>query len=89
MGLLEEIERALAERSLHPGDVELCATTLLQEIYPGLAPIAGGTDFGRDGDISRSKKGAPFRPRTRDRARRVLGDHQLLFAGGCSDLIPE
>lgn len=32
-------------------EFETCALALLGDIYPGLSPVEGGRDFGRDGDI--------------------------------------
>jgi hypothetical protein len=47
----DRIEHALAEKPLSHQLFERCAQDLLTEIYPGLTPISGGTDWGRDADI--------------------------------------
>jgi hypothetical protein len=49
--LLGRIDRALTSDPLDPGVFEECATDLLSEVYPGISPIPGGTDSGRDADI--------------------------------------
>jgi hypothetical protein len=49
--LLGRVERALADNRLDPDVFEQCATDLLSEVYPGMSPIPGGTDWGRDADI--------------------------------------
>ncbi len=48
---LDRIEQALATRRLDHNLFERCAQDLLIETYPGLTPIPGGTDWGRDADI--------------------------------------
>ncbi|MGW0056503.1 hypothetical protein [Nocardia nova] len=48
---LERIEHALATQDLDPTKFERCAQDLLSETYPGLSPIPGGTDWGRDADL--------------------------------------
>jgi hypothetical protein len=45
------LEHELATRNLDHREFERCAQDLLTEIYPGLVPIPGGTDWGRDADI--------------------------------------
>ena len=49
--LYHSIERGLDER-LDPDLFERCAVELLRDAYPGIAPISGGNDGGRDGSIS-------------------------------------
>ena len=56
--LYQSIEKRLGER-LDPGLFERCAVELLREVYPGLVPIGGGNDGGRDGAIS-SYAGEPL-----------------------------
>lgn len=58
---LERIEQALAEKHLDPAVFERCAQDLLIEIYPGLSPIPGGTDFGRDADAHGTEDVIPRR----------------------------
>ena len=48
---LERIEHALASDDLDPTLFERCAQDLLTEVFPGLSPVPGGTDFGRDADV--------------------------------------
>jgi hypothetical protein len=48
---LGRIEQALAKGRLDTAVFEECATDLLTPIYPGISPISGGTDWGRDADI--------------------------------------
>ncbi len=49
--LYRSIEEGLDER-LDPDLFERCAVELLRDAYPGIAPISGGNDGGRDGSIS-------------------------------------
>ena len=51
MHQLERIEDALADNDLDPVLFERCAQDLLIETYPGLSPVPGGTDWGRDADV--------------------------------------
>jgi hypothetical protein len=51
MNELDRIEHALAHNRLDASLFERCATDLLSEVYPGISPIPGGTDWGRDADI--------------------------------------
>ncbi len=37
---------------LDPDSFELCATALLKEVWPTIAPVPGGSDGGRDGVVS-------------------------------------
>jgi hypothetical protein len=53
MHLLDRIDHALRTRTVNADDFERYALDVLGPIFPGLAPIPGGTDWGRDGDISR------------------------------------
>jgi hypothetical protein len=48
---LDRIEQALDSKPLNHQLFERCAQDLLIEVYPGLSPIPGGTDWGRDADI--------------------------------------
>jgi hypothetical protein len=48
---LDRIEQALATKPINHQLFERCAQDLLIEVYPGLSPISGGTDWGRDADI--------------------------------------
>jgi hypothetical protein len=48
---LERIERALASNRLDAELVERLAQDQLSAVFPGLSPIPGGTDSGRDADI--------------------------------------
>jgi hypothetical protein len=57
---LDRIEQALASKPLNHNLFERCAQDLLIEVYPGLTPIPGGTDWGRDADVH-TGKGLPPR----------------------------
>ncbi len=50
-GFRGRIEEALTAARFSPSEFERCATDLLTSIYPGLSPVSGGTDFGRDADV--------------------------------------
>jgi hypothetical protein len=50
MNDLDRIEHLLATAALAPNIFERCAQDLLSPLLPGLSPIAGGTDHGRDAD---------------------------------------
>jgi hypothetical protein len=52
---LDRIEQALATQPIDHQLFERCAQDLLMEVYPGLSPISGGTDWGRDADIHRGE----------------------------------
>ena len=52
---LDRIEQALASKRLDHNLFERCAQDLLIEVYPGLSPIPGGTDWGSDADIHRGE----------------------------------
>ena len=56
--LYRSIEQRLGER-LDPELFERCAVELLREVYPGIVPVTGGDDGGRDGSIS-SNAGEPL-----------------------------
>lgn len=51
MDVWDRIQDALTTKALDPKEFETCALALLGDIYPGLSPVEGGHDFGRDGDI--------------------------------------
>ncbi|TQL69411.1 hypothetical protein FB381_3316 [Nocardioides albertanoniae] len=54
MNLLDQIDRRLGDPDFaFSRDLfERCATDLLTELYPNLVPITGGSDDGRDADIT-------------------------------------
>lgn len=58
---LERIEHALANHDLDPDLFERCAQDLLTETYPGLSPVPGGTDWGRDADAHDATAAPPPR----------------------------
>jgi hypothetical protein len=49
--LRTRISEALAAGRFDPDELERAVTDLLTRVYPGLSPVPGGTDFGRDADI--------------------------------------
>jgi hypothetical protein len=49
--LVSQVLRAIEDRPVNPSEFERCACALLRTRYPGLSPVEGGHDFGRDGDI--------------------------------------
>jgi hypothetical protein len=51
MDVWDRIQDVLQTKALDPKEFETCALALLGDIYPGLSPVEGGHDFGRDGDI--------------------------------------
>lgn len=55
--LLDRIDAKLKTKELDPRDFERCVIDLLSGRYPGITPITGGTDFGRDADIGELGKG--------------------------------
>ncbi|MDQ6944750.1 MAG: hypothetical protein M3256_00455 [Actinomycetota bacterium] len=61
MNDLDRIENALATAKLDASVFERCAQDLLSEQYPGLSPIPGGSDWGRDADISSAEDPTPAR----------------------------
>jgi len=58
---LERIEYTLANDDLDPAVFERCAQDLLTETYPGLSPVPGGTDWGRDADVHDGAESPPPR----------------------------
>lgn len=95
--LYRSIEKRLGER-LDPSLFERCAVELLREVYPGLVPIGGGNDGGRDGAIS-SYAGEP-RPRGEptplivttaknvlDNLTRNLGSYQRTGGSACQAVL--
>lgn len=61
MNDLERIEHALAEVALSHQIFERCAQDILVGIFPGLVPIPGGTDWGRDADVVGTDEAIPPR----------------------------
>lgn len=61
MHVLDRIEEALASKHLDAYLFERCAVDLLSEVYPGLPPIPGGTDWGRDADVPSNGSEPPVR----------------------------
>ena len=61
MLLLDRIEEALRTKRLSPQVFERCAQDLISTAYPGLSPIPGGTDWGRDADIHAADADPPLR----------------------------
>jgi hypothetical protein len=49
--LRDRIEAALKTKELDPRDFEQCAVQSLTSVYPGLSPVTGGADLGRDADL--------------------------------------
>src|SRR3954471_8378538 len=58
---LDRIENALQARALDAGVFERCAQDLLSTVYPGLSPISGGSDSGRDADVRVQDSDVPVR----------------------------
>lgn len=58
---LDRITHALATKRLDAHLFERCATDFLIEVYPGLSPIPGGTDWGRDADVHGTANPVPPR----------------------------
>lgn len=54
MHLLDRIDYALETKTLKAEEFERFAQDVLGAVYPGLVPIAGGTDWGRDADVPSS-----------------------------------
>lgn len=69
MLLVDRIDRELRQLALDPTVFEQFATTILMGFFPGLTPISGGTDFGRDADIPSARRDRDPAPGD-DRARR-------------------
>lgn len=59
-GLRDRIDSGLSARRYSPDEFEIVVNLLLEPIYPGLIPIPGGSDDGRDADIPRGAE-TPFR----------------------------
>jgi len=81
---LERIERALAEKDLDPDLFERCAQDLLTEKYPGLSPVPGGTDSGRDADLHSARIDTP--PRLMVTKSRDYGDIRANMLRGLDSL---
>ncbi len=81
---LERIEQALANNDLDPALFERCAQDLLSETYPGLSPIPGGTDWGRDADAHDGSGGPP--PRLMVTKSRDYSDIRANMVGGLESL---
>ncbi len=58
---LDRIEKLFSTIQLSAERFERCAQDLLTEIYPGLTPIVGGSDWGRDADINSADSATPAR----------------------------
>lgn len=80
---LERIEHALASNDLDPVLFERCAQDLLIETYPGLSPVPGGTDWGRDADVH---DGAATPPRLMVTKSRDYSDIRSNMVGGLESL---
>ena len=80
---LERIEDALADNDLDPVLFERCAQDLLTEAYPGLSPVPGGTDWGRDADVH---DGAGTPPRLMVTKSRDYSDIRSNMVGGLESL---
>ncbi|PXX07263.1 ATP-binding protein [Mycolicibacterium moriokaense] len=92
MNLIDRIAAALADSQLriNPTVFEDCTTDLLQNTYPNLVPIRGGSDSGRDADALEPPGTPPVRmaitsSRTYEGARKnlrasikSLKDHEIL-----------
>lgn len=63
MNVLERLGQALEEKRAQIAHqlFEKCVLDLLSEVWPGLTPIPGGTDMGRDGDTPDPQGGPPIR----------------------------
>jgi hypothetical protein len=58
---LDRVEHALATKRLSAEVFERCAQDLLSGLYDGLSPVPGGTDWGRDADITGTDDDIPMR----------------------------
>lgn len=58
---LDRIGHALATKRLSTEVFERCAQDLLSGLYDGLSPISGGSDWGRDADITGTGDDIPVR----------------------------
>ena len=81
---VERIKRALDAVQLRRDAVEHRAQDLQSVSFPGLSPIPGGTDWGRDADITANPAGRSpdFRlmatmSRSQDGVRKNMGDEAL------------
>ncbi len=59
--IFDRIEHALATKRLSSELFERCSQDMLSEVYVALSPIPGGTDWGRDADISGTADKVPVR----------------------------
>ena len=84
MNDLDRIENALATKLLSPPVFERCAQDLLTELYAGLTPIPGGTDWGRDADIAGT--GDPVPPRLLVTSSRTLEGVRKNMLGGIKSM---
>jgi hypothetical protein len=69
--LLDRIDAKLETKQLDPKDFERCAVDLLRDVYPGITPITGGTDFGHDADIGGLVEGPRLLATTGDPTRNL------------------
>jgi len=76
----ERVLQALASRALNHELFEQFALEALQEQYPGLVPIPGGTDWGRDGDVAGTGEIVPPRLLA-TRARTLKGVKENMLRG--------
>lgn len=76
----ERVLQALATRPLNHELFERFALEALQEQYPGLVPIPGGTDWGRDGDVAGTGEDVPPRLLA-TRARTLEGVKKNMLSG--------
>lgn len=84
MNDLDRIENALAKQRLDADAFERCAQDMLTDLYPGLSPIPGGTDWGRDADIAGTGDTVP--PRLLVTSSRTLAGVRKNMLGGISSL---
>lgn len=80
----ERVLQALATRPLNHELFEQFALEALQEQYPGLVPIPGGTDWGRDGDVAGTSEEVP--PRLMVTSARTLEGVKKNMLGGLRSL---
>ena len=91
---LDRIEELLSSKEIDSDLFERFAQDALSEVYPGLSPIPGGTDFGRDGDITNAEASVQrlmvTRSRTLDgvRANMLRGIESLKKHGVTDDVRP-
>jgi hypothetical protein len=83
--LRQHIEDAL-DGEIDPDQFELCACELLREVFPGVFPIAGGTDDGFDGGIPTPEGPLPLvctvGQQALDNLRRNLGTYLQRYPNG-------